>query len=194
MPRGQPCLQAGIGREESDQGIRTGAAHGAVEAAGKSGNWTRTLSVWSPTTQFATASGRTPRKELGRWAGIDLTISCAQAQNSPIGAQPRPSGPFFFPGCRNFRPLLLWFCGRTQERFLCWRPCGRDIRPALFHSLVFTPIRLGPFSHDLHGSEWNINQKGEIFFRDWGTWSHLPPDGNVAPCNHPIRSSPALRT
>lgn len=97
VPRGQPCLQAGIGREESDQGIRTGAAHGAVEAAGKSGNWTRTLSVWSPTTQFATASGRTPRKELGRWAGIDLTISCAQAQNSPIGAQPRPSGPFFFP-------------------------------------------------------------------------------------------------
>lgn len=112
VPQRQPCLQAGIGREENDvQGIRTGAAQGAVEAAGKSGNWTWTLSVWSPTTQFATLSGRTPRKELGRWTGIDLTdLLRAGPELTNWSAAPSFRPPFFswVPGLPASVAMVLW--------------------------------------------------------------------------------------
>ena len=68
--------------------------------------------------------------------------SCAQAQNPPIGAQPRPpsSG---FPGFPDFPPVLPWFRG----------PLERSPRAA---GGVAGPLREGPFISGPHGHPLNF--------------------------------------
>ena len=72
--------------------------------------------------------------------------SCAQAQNPPIGAQPRPpsSG---FPGFPDFPPVLPWFRG----------PLERSPRSA---GGVAGPLREGPFISGPHGHPVNFRIHG----------------------------------
>lgn len=106
--------------------------------------------------------------------------SCAQAQNQPIGAQPRPpsSG---FPGFPDFPPVLPWFRGPLERSPRSTGGLSGPLREGPFLSLVLMGILLNFRIHAVRSSARKPNRKdgfssGLLAF--WFLWS---AGGSVAP-------------